>query len=402
MTWVVFNTLLYLIAFVVIFLYKKRFDEGCLLLLVYLITAICNNLYYVDHENYYNHITFFPFLYLFVVLMLFFRPYITKKTLIVDKLNRITPSSKQYKILLFLCILYIVFTIISAYYSFGKFTENLVAEAWNEIYGNEDKFESPYVNFLDGIAKRYTDYLRPVILLFSFYLLAFFYEKKRRIVITIIVAVIFSSMMAAVSVASRGNIINIMLNIVLCYLIFKGKIPHKVKKYIYLFFGLISSIFLIYIISVTVSRFGEGDEAIDSVVFYAGHSMLTFNDGIYDLTKEYCYGTYFFSYFVELFDSTPIPPDISSKANYLFFTFVGSLYLDFPPFIIFIIAIIFPIFISHLCNIKKKKIDFANLYMYFFYLSMLAKGFTVGSPNEGFLWVVAFLIFGGLKFMFKF
>lgn len=381
--------------------YKRRFDQSCFLIGVYLLTAVFNLLYYPGHTSYYNDISLFPFLYLFVILMLFFRPYLTTRKEIVDKIMPIGPNSKQFKILYFLCILYIVCSIISVYYSLGQITENMAKEAWGEIYGNEDKFENPYVNVFDGIAKRYTDYMRPVILLFSFYMLSYFYKKNKLKVLVIISSVILSTMIAAAAVASRGNIINVCILIVLCYLLFKNKIPRKLTKYIYSCFGLFVALFAVYFISVTVARFGEGDSATDSLLFYAGHSMLTFNDGIFYQTTQHSYGCYFFRYFVDLFGFTPIYAHTGDDAVGLFFTFVGSLFLDFPPVLLFLIAVIFPILVMRLCHIDKRHMDFADLYLYVFYLNKLTTGFTVGSSNDGFLWGIALLIYFSLKFLFK-
>ncbi len=401
MVYVIINTLLYLCTFITVYRYKRHFDEGCFLLGVYFVTAVFNHLYYLDHASYYNHITLFPFIYLFIILLLFFRPYLTNRKEIADKIKPIGPNSKQYKILYFLCILYIVCSIISVYYSFSQFAENVAKEAWGEIYGNEDKFKDPYVNFVDGGAKRYTDYMRPVVLLFSFYMLSYYYEKNKLKVLVIISSVIVSTMIAAAAVASRGNIINVCILITLCYLLFRNKIPKKFKKYIYLFFGLFVALFAVYFISVTVARFGDGDKSTDSLLFYAGHSMLTFNDGIYYQTPQHSYGGYFFRYFVELFGVTPIQGLIGAKAEGLFFTFVGSLFIDFPPFLLFLIAILFPIWIVRMCHLNKRSTDFADLYLYVFYLNKLVTGFTVGNPYDGFLWAVAFLIYFSLKFLFK-
>lgn len=401
MEWVVINTLLYLFTFIVVYRYKHNFDEGCFLLAIYLLTAIFNLLYYPSHTYYYNNISLFPFIYLYVILMLFFRPYLISRKEIVNKITPINPNSKQYKILYFLCIIYIVFSIISVYYSIGQIYENIAKEAWGEIYGNDDKYENPYVNVLDGIAKRYTDYLRPVILLFSFYLLAFYYKKKKIQVLVIISSVIVSTLIAAAAVASRGNIINICLLLALCYIIFKNKIPYSIKKYIYLTSGLFILILSAYFLSVTAARFGEGSDSYDSLLFYAGHSMLTFNDGIFNQTTNYSWGSYFFSYFVNIFGFSPIESKIDPKATGLFITFVGTLYRDFSPILLFFIAIVFPMWVMKICHIRKRHIDFADLFIYVFYIKQLIAGFTVGSPFDGFLWVIAILIYISLKIMFK-
>lgn len=400
MEWVIINTLLYLFTFIIVYRYKKKLDEGCFLLSIYLITAIFNQLYYPTHTYYYNNISLSPFIYLYVILMLFFRPYLINRKDIVDKLTQIKPNSKQYKVLYIMSILYIGFSIISVYYSLSQIYENIAKDAWGEIYGNEDKYENPYVNILDGIAKRYTDYLRPVILLFSFYLLAFYYKKKIQ-VLFIIISVLVSTMIAAAAVASRGNIINICLLIALCYILFRRKIPQTLNIYIYIISGVFISILGVYFISVTIARFGEGSGSYDSLLFYAGHSMLTFNDGIFYQTSNYSWGSYFFSYFVNLFGYIPIESNIDPKAQGLFITFVGTLYRDFSPILLFFIALVFPMWVMRICHIKKKHIDFADLYMYIFYIKQLASGFTVGSPFDGFLWGIAFIIYFGLKFLFR-
>jgi hypothetical protein len=72
------NILIYILAWVVtIILYhiiRKRIDAGSILLFTYLIYAITSFILYNSHAYHFNQIRLFPFIYLFLMLILFFLP----------------------------------------------------------------------------------------------------------------------------------------------------------------------------------------------------------------------------------------------------------------------------------------------------------------------------------------
>lgn len=270
------------------------------------------------------------------------------------------------------------------------------SDIWNDIYMDLDKYEDIYVNVLDGIAKRFTDYFRPVVLMYCFYSMT---NNKINIFSNyfILLATVFSSLAISMMTASRGNIVNVIFLVVICYLIFRTGIPTKIKKHIR-FVAIIAIVTIsIFLFSVTQSRFG--DAAIDSIIYYMGHSMLAFDYGVYPCMEQYCSGTYLFSYFTELLNIDSIPHKGMKLYTGEFVTIVGVFFKDFGP----ILTLILLLFLSSLINklLDSKKIDFADVYIYIFYISRISYGITTVSSSEGFLWAVSLLIYLFLKFLFR-
>lgn len=77
----------------------------------------------------------------------------------------------------------------------------------------------------------------------------------------------------------------------------KDILPKYVKRTLIIAVSIIIPLILIYFIAVTVSRFEESSLNIDageSMMYYLGHSMLTFNYGVMDTIQNYANGAYMF------------------------------------------------------------------------------------------------------------
>jgi cation transport ATPase len=135
--------------------------------------------------------------------------------------------------------------------------------------------------------------------LFFFYLLSENFPKKHTVtIILLLFAILIPSFFTIVSVDSRGMVVLLAVQFLVAYFIFKKNISNKINKKIKYTSLIFLSLFAIYSISVTKSRFGESssgglsNEAQDSLIFYLGHSMLTFAYGITDTIKEFFWGDY--------------------------------------------------------------------------------------------------------------
>ena len=73
----------------------------------------------------------------------------------------------------------------------------------------------------------------------------------------ILFATILSGLAISMMTASRGNIVNVLFLVLICYLVFKTGIPTKIKKHIRLVAIIalvIISIFLFYVVKVFIKR----------------------------------------------------------------------------------------------------------------------------------------------------
>jgi hypothetical protein len=124
----------------------------------------------------------------------------------------------------------------------------------------------------------------------------------------------------------RVGMVALFANFAIVYLMMKDILPKYVKRTLIIAVSIIIPLILIYFIAVTVSRFEESSLNIDageSMMYYLGHSMLTFNYGVMDTIQNYANGAY-------MFDCSSLK-DIRFGTHFgtNFITFVGVLYLDF-------------------------------------------------------------------------
>lgn len=391
------NALIYIIFAICIYSKKKSIDEGLFTFSLYALSAVacvysaaCGLL-----PSFWNY-SLLGFIYLFISIYIICKPTLWSKAGYIYSKLSVSLNSKAFKILEYLSILYVLFSIISIYYSASDFLAGMGGDVWLDVYQDSEKYEEVYKNPIDGLAKRYTDYFRPVILLYCFFYVTRPDAKFIRFFI-MLAATIFCALAISMKTASRGNIVNVIFLVMICYLIFRKEIPRKLDKIIKII-GLSGfAVMVIFLIAVTSSRFADG--AIDSVIYYMGHSMTAFNHGIFAEMEGYSQGTYIFNYFTEMLGIDYIPRRGVKLYDYEFVTIVGVLYEDFGPIFSLVFICLLSSSISRL--ISKRKIDFADAFLYVFYLSRVAYGITTISSNEGFLWFVTILIYVFLKFIFR-
>jgi oligosaccharide repeat unit polymerase len=185
----------------------------------------------------------------------------------------------------------------------------------------------------------------------------------------------------------------LLINLFIGYIFFEQRILKKSK--IIIVIGSILLLFLIlsFTLDITKSRF-DGDEK-SSVLYYFGHSMLIFDYGITDTISKYLNGDYFMGsnekLYIHGFDSV-----IGTHFETNFFTFAGGWYLDFGPLGTLIIAICLPFIISQSFR-NKCRIDMADLYLYFFYLSFLINGVFVHGIGNIIMWIMAISLYTVFK-----
>lgn len=387
-----FNILLLAVCFgLVLFFYWKKwgkFDLGLILILSYTLVAVLGVFYFRDSIKIYNsirwEITLWPYVYLFIVLLLFFRPYFTDHQKIYDKLR-----IKNKKTLSTFSLVFIFSSLVSIFYQFPKVVENLQSGEWLLIRDTlyyDDEF-SLYNNQVERLAKIFIQYFRLPAILSFFYFLSSANKKKYIVRVFLGFAIFLPSIFTAIETAARGSLLAFLIDVLIGFFIFKNRIPLKIKKRIYLSGSIVLLIIVSFSIAVTASRFGDLDQS-SSVFYYFSHSFMSFNYGVVDTIHSYADGKYFFNFF---FENKMI--NFYSYGTHFgtsFITFVGTLYIDFGPIGTFLIAVVVPFLISLRFKFNKT-IDFADLYLYAFYLSYLINGVFVVGLSNSLDWIIAIL-----------
>lgn len=390
MSLVYFNAFLYIVALLVHWYRTKRFDCAFVIWLTYAFTAIMCVYNYSLHPEYWQDLSIVRFLYLFFVVVLFILPF--SKLDIRNDNFKIT-ETKIVKLLTWLFIISGIFVI---YYTFNNAAELIIESEWNdlrsEFYEDADNIEL-YSSSLERLMKNLNSYLSPLGMVMAFCALT--KQKKNKIFAILLFLVwILPEFLNATLTASRGRLVYLLIKIVLCYVLFKNMMSSKTKRFLIFAAIALVAVFSVYLIAVTESRFE--DDAANSVYYYLGHSMLSFNDGVMNSLHTFTGGEYMFSWFIEKIREVEVVSwtELGATHGTAFMTFVGGLYRDFGPFGTIVFAGVFIGFMSLL--VRRKQYELHHMILLVCFISYILDGVMVIKPGIALQWfmvcVVAYIV----------
>lgn len=381
----------------------KSLDAGFIILAYYTFISFIailayNSLqtdFFFSQFNFTN-VTLFPYLFLFTIVVMFISPTFGLTKQIAHK--QITYNKT---ILIKLAYLYIIFALISIYIYYNLVANYWMSNDWANVrldqYSGEA--EVAYNNIFERLFLSFTHYFRLPALVIFFILLTDG-EKKKNILFFILffISLIFPSAGDAMRTASRGMILSIVLEFIVCYAIFQPKIPKQYKRVIYIVVIGSVSFLLLYTLLVTQSRFGDGDFLKSTLICYFGQPPIVFNSSIASIYDFYYGANFFFPFLKHLgFSPNLSPSAVGGDWGPTFYTFVGTLYMDFTPLGVIILAIIVPLFVKKF--IDRRSYTVADLYLIIFYCSYLLKGALVIGRGFSYQILVVILTYHILKFI---
>lgn len=371
------------ITTIVIYQKKKRhFDAGSVLLFSYLFYAIMSLFLYNNPYYKFNDIEFFPFIYLYLMLILAFSPVLRYDY------NKITRIQKPPQI--FLNIVSLVFIIASLMQIpdvISGFTVSIVRllvdtaggqDLYNEAMAESKSLGDGSISNLPSIISN--GYGNFGILLFFYYLTL---DKQNKFISIGLFAACIIGVLNNISLGQRGPILEIVLSMIITYFCLRKFYSSKLNKLIVRigigFFVLTS----IPLIALTASRFGDTEEGSESSVFYyAGQENLFFNN--YGLDNNGIrYGDRTFPFFKKILGFENVPENFwERRTKYpnlqindeVFIGFVGDFTLDFGPYIAPFIFIFFVIFVLNRTIIRNRVILFHQLILIHFLMSLCMLG----------------------------
>ncbi len=391
----IFNAILYIGAVLIYWRNRRKIDAGFVLLSTFAAIAVACVFNYAMSPSEWN-LQWWPFIYLFVVCLLFFRPYFFDSDLVSQKLLVTNKKTLRY-----FANFYIICALVATYYLLPQAIENVRSGEWsvlrNELYQEGIQL---YKGQVERIAMILAGYLRPLAIVLLFYFLTL-PKKKAAWLITLAASITLPIFLTAINTASRGLLVNFAITSFLGYIIFRRKISKPIRRIAGVFAGILLVVFLVYSLAVTVSRFGADDQG-SSLISYFGHSMLTFNYGIADSIHTYLNGEHFFGWFYDKVGMAQYGGidhlKLGTHFGTAFFTFVGAWYLDFGPIGTFLIALFLPMIFAGIFRYKRI-LDIADVYIYLFYLDYLVMGVFVYGRGYGLGWLIVFMVYGFLKFL---
>jgi len=399
MEFVLINAIIYVITLLLYWFKRRKIDILFLLLSLYTLVAVLGIPEVISEPNEWK-IRLWPYIYLYIAFMLFFRPYYFDSDTLCVRLY-----VRNFKNLKFISTLIIVLSILTICCYLPVAVNNIVNGDWSAIrtdHYNDDIqiFSNRFEEFFANLS---THFRLAGTILFFYFLTIKDISSIRKILLSI--SVIVPPLLISCTSAARDILFELFFSLVICYIIFHKDIPTNIKKALTVTALFLFILMIIYSMAITMSRFGEGDQSSSSLVYYFSHSFLTFNYGLTDTINGHLYGDLFFGRIYDFFTGRVGPPitidnAIGTHLTTAFFTFVGAWYIDFGPIGTFIIAIFLPMIISPFFK-RKSQLKIADIYVYVFYLSYLIRGVFVHPRGIAFNWFVAVIVYFLLKVNFK-
>ena len=380
MIYVVTNALLYLALLMVYWRYKKVFDIGTLLILMWLIVSTAGVLYYNESPASW-HLQLWPFLYIFFCFLLLSRYILGHKY--SDKAIARLAYSRNRVVDLF-CWFYtvcVVIKLVNEGLNFSALSLIQVVEDTAEAYEEHLTYE-----FQGGpiayIATVYEQYFSKVCIIWGFNSLC---QRQKLKSILFLAFPFIAAFGDGIMLGSRNTIVMAIIVYVCAYVLYRRLIPKKTKK-VLLFSSLaIGSVVVLYLLAITESRFGIDTQAAEdnSAMAYMGQSMLQFNYGLADSMRKTYDGAMTFKNIYPLV-GIDIPNRFSADSmlgthiGTGFVTLIGFLVMDFGYIGTIIFCLIFPLIMKWSC-LQNKGFTLPVMYIFLFYVSRMLRGSMVFS-----------------------
>lgn len=387
------NSILYI--FLLVYYWRKyaSFDTYFVLVTAYAFTAIMSACYQASGDSPYHNTALLPYLYLFICICICFKPYAGFH---LDR-NLYINETILIKVLMWV---YIIAGVLAFYYTLPNAMLLLQSGEWgelrNKLYQGDDI--ELYSSQTERFAKNIFSYLGPFGIVMAFYQLT---KAKRKwyVVFLLFGTWLGNTFLGATLVASRGIVAILLLRIGLILILFKDSIPPIVKKKFLSVLGLVSIPAAIYLLSVSVSRFGEED-AGSSLFMYLGHAMQNFNENCMMAMYDFAWGQFAFSYFSSIFGWHSLNVEsLGYTGGTGFFTFLGSFYMDLGPVCTLFFCIILSFMISSYT--RKKTKSFSDLIIIVYFASFFMNGVFVIGNGYALQWLMVWVVYRIVKFSEK-
>jgi oligosaccharide repeat unit polymerase len=390
--------------------YKNHtIDAGTAIVSTYVMYAVFS-LITINDEFFsisFNPLKLFPFIYLYVMLMIALSP------TIYHHLN--PPKSiadPNTRILSFTALIIIVMSFFLIPEILSNIDTGLVKLFTNSDAGNdayieqieENTDQGSKIRNIPGIIYNALSDL-PMFLCFYFMTLK---EKKYGLILGLLFA-IFIGILLPIVHGQRGGVIISILTSIVGYMLFKPYISERINRYFRIFGISFVAIISIPIIAITLSRFGENAVGVGGIVnWYVGQENLYFNN--YGLDAGGIRNGDRTMFLLKRAIDPDTPKNYTERRekyhnlkidDYFFYTFVGDFTIDFGPVVAFVIFVVFNIVILFLIRPRDGTIQLYQLLLLYFSMCICMQGgmalFSF-SDYEGLRIVVVVLLYTYLRY----
>lgn len=359
-------TIIYFIAWLIIFLFfikkEKKICAYAVIVLSYVVYASFSIPCYEQMRLELGNITLFPYIYLFITLLIALQPV---RQYDVAKINTI--KGIDYKFIYIIFGIFIVSSLIIIPDTVQHIHQGIVvmlasddgaADLYSDLH-NSDQTNA----YSNGGILGYFKIIRYLLFEISVFLFSYYLTLKKinktliiflLISFTIDILVSFSN---GTRTGSTMSAFTLLISVLIFYRFYDIRIKHFIRKV-----GIIiccSFVLLMSLVTIGRSTMREGG-ALEGMIEYVGESSLLFNE--YALTQEpRRNGDRTCNYFKNMLGYDNVPQSIIKIRDKYhltlddsrFSTFVGDFVIDFGPYITFIIFIFFSLIFCKLTRVKK-------------------------------------------------
>lgn len=347
-----FLLLSYAVLFIFFFVcyqhYKKSFDTGSFLYLIYVMGGVGACWYYAQDkvDLYYPNIQIAPLLYLFVTINICLIPLWKAKFSALNKIND-NGMCDIYNGLSFIFSILSILPLISLFthFSFQQLVGSNLANMYESGGDTSALFFSGPSKLCFALIRRFE--ILVVVLLF--YQLS---KNNTKYVCGLCIPIVVFTLFKLLS-GSRGGLVGTGLLLVTLFLMLKQTLSPNIRKAVLKVGAVAGCLFALALAAISISRFSQNtntDSTIDVWISqYMGEAIPRFSDSVWGI-KTFMDGNQNFIYLRKLMGLPYIENYDAFKAIYemklgtpvnVFYTFMGDIYLDFGVIGGILFAIIF-------------------------------------------------------------
>lgn len=357
-------------------------DAGTAIMSTYIVYAIFSLISLNDDffSIAYNPLKLFPFIYLYVMLMIALSPTIFHHLNHSDKIEN--PNTR---ILMVTAIIAIVMAFFRVPEIISDFNDGIKlfsdVDAGNDAYMKQLEKTSEQGSTIKNLFGVIDNALTDIVVFLFFYFLTL--KKKNYWILGGLLFSIFNGIIIPILHGQRGSIIACVLTVIVGYMLFKRYLSNRVNR-VFKVFGISCLIAIsLPVIAITMSRFGENRAGAGGILnWYIGQGNLYFNN--YGLDAGGIRNGDRTLFLVKL----AINPEETPKNyferrekyhnlkidDYWFYTFVGDFTIDFGPVYAFIIFVVFNILIILLTLPRDKTMKVYQLLLLYFSMCICMQG----------------------------
>lgn len=373
-----------------IYLFKVKREYGSYIFIVFVwaLSSVASIIYYSALPYNYERVTIFPYIFLFICLLLSFYPFYTND----DNIKNISIGNiKLFNTIIFVLgivsILPFIENLIHIISTYGATNTDSLADVYSDkMSGDFDR--SKYINWF-SIFGRIGNAINLKFQYCSLFILFLYLcmPQRKKLYIFFLILSSINPVLYQLGMSGRSTLVFTFLRLILLFLIFRNFLGKKQKSIIikYGLITLIVGVLLFSIITLARYRTSSGANSIPLVAWislYIGEGSLNFNNNMW-YTNAFTEGDNCFSFFKNLFGLDTFI-DYLERREYWgprtgvdpvrFYTFIGDIYSDLSYFVIPLLLLI--VYYLRRMVVNKNVVSLFKVYLLYSWGYICVTGIT--------------------------